>query len=622
MDYSILDFLALIGSVCLFLYGMKVMSEGLQKAAGDRLRNILSAMTRNRLAGLFTGFVITALIQSSSASIVLVVSFVNAGLMSIGQSMAVIFGANLGTTFTTWIISLLGFKVDISAFAIPLLAVAVPLLFSKKGRTKSIGEFIVGFALLFMGLAMISQYVPDLQKNPDMFAFLQRYASLGFWSILIFWFVGVVVTMIIQSSAATFAICLVMFAKGWIDFDLACAIVLGSAVGTTITPLLASLSGNVAAKRAAIGHLLFNILGSIWCLILFYPFMKMIVGLCESIGLGNPDALYNFVDNLQQTDPEIYNNLFNNTLPADHPRATELSAATQTLIAMQASASICLSIFYTVYKFINLSIMIWLTKLYVRIVEWIVPTRKKTEEEFGLKFIQGGLLSSSELNLASAEKEIAVFAERVGRMIHMGQELVHMKDNDEEFNKLLSRIGKYEDISDRMELEIADFLNRVAEGRLSNESKLRIAGMLNIISEIESIADCCYGVAKIMLRKNQNKAEFNDQIYADIDTMYKYLDEAMQMMLVLLNDLNNIDEHSLMRSYNKEREINNLRNQLRTANVANINEHKYQYQAGIYYMDIINDIERTGDHIINVADTAKDIYRRQKNASPAVLRRK
>ncbi|MDO5396020.1 MAG: Na/Pi cotransporter family protein [Bacteroidales bacterium] len=611
MDYTILDFLCLLGAVCLFLYGMKVMSEGLQKAAGDRMRNILSAMTRNRLTGLMTGFFITALIQSSSASIVLVVSFVNAGLMTLSQSMAVIFGANLGTTFTTWVISLLGFKVDISAFAIPLLAVAVPLLFSKKGRTKSIGEFIIGFALLFMGLAMISQYVPDLQKNPDMFAFLQRYASMGFTSVLIFWLVGVVVTMVIQSSAATFAICLVMFAKGWIGFDLACAIVLGSAVGTTITPLLASLSGNVAAKRAAIGHLMFNVFGAIWCLAIFYPFISMIESLCGSIGLGDPNGLYKFVNHLQQTDPDIYNNLFNNTLPAEHPRAGDLSIATQQLIAMQASASICLSLFYTVYKFINLSIMIWFTRLYVRIVEWIVPARKKSDDEFGLKFIQGGLLTSSELNIAQAEKEIAVYAERVGRMISMGQELVHTKESSEEFNKLLSRIEKYEDISDRMELEIADYLNRVAEGRLSNEGKLRIAGMLNIISEIESIADCCYGVGKIMLRKSQTKAEFNEQIYHDIDSMYKYLSEAMDMMLVLLNNINNVDEHSLMRSYNKEREINNMRNQLRTANIANINERKYQYQAGIYYMDIINDIERTGDHIINVADTAKDIYRRR-----------
>ena len=620
MDYSIIDFLGLLGAVCLFLYGMKVMSEGLQKAAGDRLRNILSAMTRNRLTGLITGFVITALIQSSSASIVLVVSFVNAGLMSLSQSMAVIFGANLGTTFTTWIISLLGFKVDISAFAIPLLAVSVPLLFSKKGRTKSIGEFMVGFCLLFLGLAMISSYVPDLQKNPDMFAFLQRYATMGFASVFIFWFVGLVVTMIIQSSAATFAICLVMFAKGWIDFDLACAIVLGSAVGTTITPLLASLSGNVAAKRAAIGHLLFNILGSIWCLTLFYPFMSLIIKICAWFGLGNPNDLYNFVSQLQTTDPVIYDNLFSNTLPADHPRAGDLSAAVKSLVAMQASASICLSLFYTVYKFINLTIMIWFTNLYVKVVEWIVPAKKKGEEEFGLRFIQGGLLSSSELNLASAEKEIAVYAERVGRMIHMGQELVHMKENTDEFNQLLSRIEKYEDISDRMELEIADFLNQVAQGRLSNEGKLRIAGMLNIISEIESIADCCYGVGKIMLRKSQGQAEFTPEIYSNIDNMYKYLNEAMDMMVEMLGNLNSLDEHSLMRSYNKEREINNLRNQLRNANIENINQHMYQYQAGIYYMDIVSDIERTGDHIINVTDTAKDMYRRRQPVRPSTVR--
>ena len=619
MDYSIIDFLGLLGAVCLFLYGMKVMSEGLQKAAGDRLRNILSAMTRNRFMGLMTGFFITALIQSSSASIVLVVSFVNAGLMSLSQSMAVIFGANLGTTFTTWIISLLGFKVDISAFAIPLMAVAVPLLFSKKGRTKSIGEFLIGFCLLFLGLAMISDYVPDLQKNPDMFAFLQRYVSMGFGSILIFWFVGLVVTCIIQSSAATFAICLVMFAKGWIDFNLASAIVLGSAVGTTITPLLASLSGNVAAKRAAIGHLLFNVLGSIWCLSLFYPFMALIIKICAWFGLGNPNDLYNFVSNLQVSDPVIYDNLFTNTLPQDHPRFADLSAATKTLMAMQASASICLSLFYTVYKFINLSIMIWFTKLYVKIVEWVIPAKNKGEEEFGLRFIQGGLLSSSELNISQAEKEIAVYAERVGRMIHMGQELVHMKENTDDFNKLLSRIEKYEDISDRMELEIADFLNRVAEGRLSNESKLRIAGMLNIISEIESIADCCYGVGKIMLRKTQGQAEFTQDIYDNIDNMYKYLNEAMDMMLELLNNINNLDEHSLMRSYNKEREINNLRNQLRSANIENINEQRYKYQAGIYYMDIISDIERTGDHIINVTDTAKDMFRRHQR-TPARTR--
>ena len=616
MEYTLVDFLGLLGAVGLFLYGMKVMSEGLQKAAGDRLRNILSAMTRNRLAGLVTGFFITALIQSSSASIVLVVSFVNAGLMSLGQSMAVIFGANLGTTFTTWVISLLGFKVDISAFAIPLMAFAVPLLFTKSGRNKSIGEFLIGFALLFLGLGLISKYVPDLQNNPQMFAFLRQYTSLGFGSVLIFWLVGLIVTMIIQSSAATFAICLVMFAKGWIDFNLASAIVLGSAVGTTITPLLASLSGNVSAKRAAIGHLMFNILGSMWCLAIFYPFMNFINHVCGWFGQGDPNALYNLVEGLERTDPTVYNNLFSNSLPETHPAYGRVTDAAAKVIAMQASASICLSLFYTIYKFINLSVMIWFTKFYVKVVEWIVPARRSSDDEFGIKFISGGLLSSSELNIAQAEKEIAVYAERVGRMITMAQTLIHTKSNTEDFNKLLSRIEKYEDISDNMELEIADYLNKCAQGRLSNEGKLKIAGMLNIISEIESIADCCYGIGKIMLRKRESKAHFSDDIYENIDSMYKYLHEALEIMLELLRNLDAPDDRLIAAAYNKEREINNMRNQLRSANVENINEHQYQYQAGIYYMDVVSDIERTGDYITNVVDTIKDTFRIRKPARP------
>lgn len=611
MNYSIIDFLGLLGAVGLFLYGMKVMSEGLQKVAGDRLRNILSVMTRNRLSGTITGFIITALIQSSSASIVLVVSFVNAGLMTLAQSMAVIFGANLGTTFTAWIISLLGFKVDISAFAIPMMAFAVPLLFAKSGRNKSIGEFLIGFALLFLGLSMISNYVPDLQQNPDMFAFLQRYASMGFGSVIIFWFVGLVVTMIIQSSAATFAICLVMFAKGWIGFDLACAVVLGSAIGTTITPLLASLSGNVAAKRTAMGHLMFNVLGAIWCLTLFYPFISMISGMCGAFGLGDPNALYDYVTNLQKTHPDVYNNLFSGTLPINHPDYATLTHAKEAVVAMQASASICLSVFYTTYKFINLMIMIWFTKGYVKVVEWLVPSKKTSDDDFGLKFIQGGLLSSSELNITQAEKEIAVYAERIGRMIDMAHELVHTKDGSEDFNKLLSRIEKYEDISDRMELEIAEYLNKCAQGRLSNEGKLKIAGMLNIISEIESIADCCYGVGKIMLRKQESHVDFTQEIYDNIDALYKYLDEAMALMVAALNNIEAVDNGDLMASYNKEREINNMRNLLRRTNVENINEHRYEYQAGIYYMDLVSDIERTGDYIINVIDTLKDIFRRR-----------
>ena len=609
MNYSILDFLGLLGAVGLFLYGMKVMSEGLQKAAGDRLRNILSAMTRNRFTGTVTGLFITALIQSSSASTVMVVSFVNAGLMTLAQSMAVIMGANVGTTFTAWIIALFGFKVDISAFALPLIGLAVPLLFSKKSKTKSIGEFTIGFAFLFMGLDMISKYVPDLQSNPEMFAFLQRYASMGFGSVLIFCLVGVVVTMIIQSSAAMFAITLIMCSKGWITFDLACALVLGSNIGTTVTPLLASMSGNVAAKRTAMGHLLFNLLGTIWTLAVFYPFVDLNSWITEEIGQGDPAGLYNYVSNLQATDPGVYNQVMATGVPTDdgvvlHHRSV--------IAQMQVSVSFGLSIFHTVFNLINLSIMIWLTNVYVKIVEILVPAKHSGDDEFQLKFISAGILSASELNISQAEKEMHVFAERVGRMLPMARDLVHTKAGSDDFNRTYSRLEKYEEISDRMELEIANYLNRCAEGRLSNESKRRLAAMLSIDSEIESIADAMLGVGKILLRKQESGVHFNDEIYSNIDLMFGYVEKSVGGMLKVLSNLENVDEHDIIACYNREREINNLRNQLRTANVVNINGRHYEYQSGIYYMDIISTLEKAGDYIINVIDTIRDEFRNKR----------
>ena len=603
MNYSILDFLGLLGAVGLFLYGMKVMSEGLQKAAGDRMRNILSAMTRNRFTGLLTGCAITALIQSSSASTVMVVSFVNAGLMSLAQSMAVIFGANVGTTFTAWIIALFGFKVDISVVILPLIGLAVVLLQTNKSKAKSIGEFLIGFSFMFMGLNLISTHVPDLQANPGMFEVLREYASMGIASILLFAFVGLVITAIIQSSSATFTIVLIMCSKGWITFDLACALILGSNIGTTITPLLASLSGNIGAKRTAMGHLLFNLLGTLWCICIFVPFAEFNAWLTEAIGQGDPEALYGFVNTIEQTDPEVYDHLFDNSLPAGHDVIRKVAV-------MQSSVSFGLSIFHTTFNIVNVLVMIWLTNVYVKIVDWLLPSKHREDEDFTLKFISGGLLNASELNITQAEKEMVVYAERVGRMIGMAHTLIHTKEKSEDFTQLYSRLEKYEDISDRMELEIARYLNRCAEGRLSNEGKLRITAMLGIISEIESIADCCMGVGKILNRKIESGAEFTESIYQQIDTMYKYVDDAMAMMIAELKDVENIGERPLIDSYNKEREINNMRNTLRSANIANINSGKYEYQAGIYYMDIISDLERTGDYIINVVDTIRSSFRR------------
>lgn len=601
MEYTFLDFLTLIGSVGLFLYGMKVMSEGLQKVAGDRLRNILAVMTKNRFSGMFTGILITALIQSSSASTVMVVSFVNAGLMTLGQSMAVIMGANVGTTVTAWIISIFGFKVNITLFALPLIGLGTPLLFSRNSTHKSWGEFLIGFSFLFMGLDYLNHSVPDLKSNPEIFEFLTSYTQMGFLSILMFCAVGAIVTMIVQASSATLAISLIMCSKGWITFDIAAALILGSNIGTTITPLLASISANVSAKRAAMGHLLFNVLGSIWTLILYYPFIRFIVWICTSLGVGNPNDLMAFVSVNEQTNPSLINAL-NNGGTLHTPDFEQQKAHFE---AMQFSVSFGLSMFHTVFNVINVTIMIWFTGLYEKIVTRLVRVKdKKGEEEFQLKFISRGMLSASELNLPQAHQEIAVYAERVQRMFGMVEDLLHEKEGSEAYMKLYNRIEKYEQICDRMELEIAGFLNLVVGGRLSFDGKMRVNSMLSIVTEIESIGDCCYNLARTLQRKQDSHIVFNDEIIGNIDAMFKLNAEALNNMVLLLSS-NEPTMSEIMVSYNKECEINNFRNQLRKSNIENINNKHYEYQAGIYYMDMVAECERLGDYVINVVDAIK-----------------
>ncbi len=591
MNYTIIDFISLLGAVCLFLYGMKVMSEGLQKVAGDRLRTILGVMTKNRVTGVITGVLITALIQSSSASTVMVVSFVNAGLMSMAQSMAVIFGANVGTTFTTWIISAFSFEVNISDYSILLLAVGVPMLFMKKSAYKSMGEFLIGFCFLFMGLDLISQYVPNLQENPEMLKFMSGYTSLGFGSVLIFFCIGLVLTMVAQSSAATFAITLIMCSQSWISFELGCAIILGGNIGTTITPVLASLSGNLAAKRTAMGHVLFNVIGSVIVLCVFHPFTALvadITGICQGL---NPLS----IDAAQE---------------AGMADSTLLNPAGGLTSKAQAAVAFGLAMFPTVFNTFNLLIMIWFTDLYVKAVCWIMPTRHKDmEEEFSLKYIGRGMLSASELNIAQAQKEIVVYGERVHRMLGMARDLIHLKEMDEKYTSTYNRIEKYEEISDRMEIEIGNYLNHVAEGRLSPESKMRISGMLRIISEIESIADGCFNVAKTLARKNRNHVDLEAPVLKEIDTMYQMVDGAMENMLGILREMETPEGSKIVTAYNKEREINNLRNRLRDDNIFNINSKKYDYQEGIFFMDLIGEAEKLGDYMLNVVEGVKHQFK-------------
>ena len=565
MEYSFYDFLKLIGSLGLFLYGMKIMSEGLQKVAGDRLRSILTAMTTNRVTGVLTGVLITALIQSSSATTVMVVSFVNAGLLTLAESISVIMGANIGTTVTAWIISIFGFKVDMAAFALPLLAIALPLIFSGKSNRKSIGEFIFGFSFLFMGLSYLKANAPDLNANPEMLAFVQNYTDMGFFSILLFLFIGTILTMIVQASAATMAITLIMCANGWISLELGAALVLGENIGTTITANLAALTANTHAKRAALAHFVFNVFGVIWVLIIFHPFMELVNWVVDTF--------------FQSNNPEV-------------------------------AISYKLSAFHSIFNICNVCILIWGVKLIERTVCALIRP-KEEDEEPRLRFITGGMLSTAELSILQARKEIHLFAERTHRMFGMVQDLMHT-EKDDDFNKLFSRVEKYENISDNMELEIANYLNQVSEGRLSSESKLQIRAMLREVTEIESIGDSCYNLARTINRKRQTNQDFTEKQYEHIHFMMKLTDDALAQMIVVVEK----PEHQsidINKSFNIENEINNYRNQLKNQNILDVNNKEYDYQMGVYYMDIIAECEKLGDYVVNVVEASSDV--KEKKAS-------
>ena len=559
MEYSFYDFLKLLGSLALFLYGMKIMSEGLQKFAGDRLRSILTAMTTNRVTGVLTGMLITALIQSSSATTVMVVSFVNAGLLELSQSIGVIMGANIGTTVTAWIISALGFKVDISAFSLPLLAFGIPLLFSQKSSRKSVGEFIFGFAFLFMGLNLLKTNAPDLSHNPDMLAFVQNYTDMGFISVLLFVLIGTVLTMIVQASAATMAITLIMCANGWISFELGAALVLGENIGTTITANLAALTANTQARRAAMAHLMFNVFGVVWVLILFEPFLSAVEWIITDI--------------------------------------MRISEAGGVAVSFKLSA------FHTCFNICNVIILIWFVKFIEKTVCRIIP-QKEQEEEYRLRFISGGMLSTAELSILQARKEINLFAERIQRMFGMVCELLHVK-NESEFNKLFSRIEKYENISDNMEIEIAKYLNQVSEGRLSSESKVQIRGMLREVTEIESIGDSCYNMARTINRKNRGSDDFTSAQYNHIHQMMNLTNNALSQMIKLVEDTHHTVDVNC--SFNIENEINNYRNRLKVQNVVDVNNKEYDYQMGVHYMDLIAECEKLGDYVVNVVEAHTDI---------------
>jgi phosphate:Na+ symporter len=555
MSYSFFDILSLLGSLAFFIYGMKVMSEGIQKVAGTRMRKILGAMTSNRMKGVFTGFFLTALVQSSSATTVMVVSFVNAGLLSLTESIGVIMGANIGTTVTAWIIALIGFTVKISSYTLPIIGLGVPLLFLARSRTRAWGETLVGFALVFMGLAALKEAVPDLESNPEILAFLQGYANLGFLSIVLFVLIGSIVTIIVQSSSAAMAVTLVMANQGWIPFELAAAMVLGENVGTTITANLAALIANVHAKRAARAHFVFNVAGVIWMLILFTPIIN---------GIGA------YMESTMNVSPFV--------------KATAIP--------------IGLSIFHTVFNVFNTIVLIGFVPHIAKLVTKMVPS-KGDDEEYHLEFLGSNILPTPEISILEARREIAKLAQITMRMSDFTHMLI-TKKQPKSHRKMMSKMKKYEEITDRMEVEIATFLTKVAEGNISEESSSKIRTLLRNINDLERIGDIFYQISLAIERQIESQKWFTKDQVKKLVRIYALLDDALRIMRENLDV--DLDELELEKALAKEREINATRNELRRDYFKKLEEGEYDVKDSIYYIELINSCEKVGDHVVNVSE--------------------
>ena len=547
----------------MFLYGMTLMSEGLQKVAGSRLRSILSAMTANSFTRILTGTLITAIIQSSSATTVMIVSFVNAGLLSLTQAVGVIMGANIGTTVTSWLISLLGFTADISTLSIPLIGIGFAFMMFKSQKRKNIGEMIIGFAMLFLGLSFLKDSVPDLSNNPDAIAFIQRWTDWGFASVLVFVLVGTVLTIVLQSSSATVALTLVMASQGWIPFEIAAAMVLGENIGTTITANIAASVGNISAKRAALAHTVFNVFGVIWVLALYKPFLWLVSKIV--VGLGGEDP---FVSS--------------------------------------ASLLYAISTVHTLFNVLNTCILVWFTPQIVRFVTWALKGHKDEEEVFRLRYIQGGMMSTAELSLEQAEQEVVHFSEIVKKQYRYARQAVNESDDESRFDELFKKLEHYEQITDRIEFEIAKYLSNIRESDLSQEGTNKLQAMYKIISELESMGDSGFNVGRILQRKNLHSQKFDETTVRKLNHMLDLVDVAIDCMIANLKE----GFHHVINISNAqdaEHDINEYRDNLKEEHLRNIESEESGYLRGVYYMDLVSECERVGDFIINVSEALVEL---------------
>ena len=565
-----LQLLTLLGALGMFLYGMNMMSSRLQKAAGNRLRNLLSAMTSNYFKGVMTGLGITSIIQSSSATTVMVVGFVNAALLTLDQAIGVIMGANIGTTVTAWLISLLGFKMDISVLAVPLMAVGFIMSIAKSEKYKNISEFIIGFSLLFLGLSLMKNSVPDLRETPEILSFIQQWTGYGFGSVIIFLVFGTILTLILQSSSATMALTLIMMSLGWIPFDMAAAMVLGENIGTTITANIAAAVGNPNARRAALAHTFFNIFGVIWALILFRPFLSLIGIIITWLGYPNP-TLINYAAGIEAGSVE------------------------------STAALYGVSMLHTLFNTINTLILIWFIPLIVRFVTWAIKNKPEDEEQtVRLKFINAGPMGTAELAIVEAKKETIHFAQICHNGLGYIRSAIHAKDENE-FETYRKKLVKYEEIADRIEYEIASFLNSLPQESISEDTRQKVKAMYKIIGELESLGDSGESISRILSRRNIHNKQFTEQHIEKIDTMLSLVDKAYKIMINNLETVENTSDN-LRCAVDCEIEINDMRNTLREAEILKIEENSSEYQSSVYYLDIISEIERMGDFMINISE--------------------
>ena len=574
---TLLNVLSVLGGLAMFLYGMALMSEGLQKSAGDRLRAFMAKMTSNAFKRVLTGTVVTCLVQSSSATTIMVVSFVNAGLLTLGNAIGVIMGANIGTTLTAWITSL-GFSVNIALFAVPMMGLGFLFHSSKKSTLKNMGQFLMGFAVMYVGLTFMKDCSNAIlgQYQTGMMSFFGSINGFGFWSILLFLLAGAVLTIVLQASSATMAITMLLAASGLIDFKLAVAMVLGENIGTTITANMAAAVANTSAKRAARAHTIFNVIGVVWVLCLFGPIVKLICEIMEGLDFYNPMEASHQLALIAQSGSEV---------------------APELMETYKNSLLYGIAMLHTLFNVTNTLVLIWFTPLIEKAVVWLVKEPKGETEVFRLKYISGGPLSTAELSIEEAQQEIIHFAEICKNGFGYVRDAINETDSDN-FDKLNDKLIKYEEITDRIEYEIATYLNEVSKNEISEELKQKIKAMYKIIGEMESLGDSGEAIGRILKRRNAHNKTFDKSL---LDRLNRMMDVVERGYEVMIENLRNNDLRDISNALNCEYNINECRNHLREEHIVNIESDSYNYLTGVYYMDVLAQLEKIGDFLINIS---------------------